>query len=96
MAPASATETRNFGGVTPAIFECVKVTSEAANGPIYEPRHADRGTATTTSTLWAVILDYVFDPALGEITYSLVHKTWLVPLSPIWQGIEQYIANCNT
>ena len=93
--PVSAAEVRTFGGVTPAIFECIKTTSEAANGTIYEPRNADRGTATTTSAIWAVVLDYVFDLAAGEIAYTLVHKTWIVPLSPVWQGIEDYIAGCS-
>lgn len=97
-APASeafAAESRTFNNVTPAVFDCVKRTSEAQQGTVYVETEANRGTATTSSTLWTVVMDYVFTPDTGDLEYELVRKTWIVPADTIWSGIADTIAGCR-
>jgi hypothetical protein len=89
-----APETRTFAGLTPEIFECLKSRSEARDGTVYEPRDADAGRATTSSLLWQVVIDYVFTPATGELQYTLVSKTRIIPIDAIWNGIDNLIAAC--
>jgi hypothetical protein len=92
--PAAAQESRTFPGVTPAVFECMRSKSEARDGTVYEPRDANRGTATTSSPLWSIVIDFVFEPATGDLHYTVVRKTFLIPVQAVWDGIVNLIAEC--
>lgn len=94
--PAAATgDQRTYGNITEAIFECVKVDSIEAQGTVYEPRDGPVGVATTRSPLWRVVVAYEHDVAAGELTYTLVRKSWIVPRSEVWNGIEEAIEACR-
>ena len=92
--PAWAAESRVFPFVTPIAFECVKAISAREHGTIYEQLDPDRGTATTATALWTVVLDYIRDPVNGDLRYTLVRKTWFVPMGAIWGGIEDTLRRC--
>jgi len=95
--PAVATdgEQRTYANVTEAIFECVKVDSIEAQGTVYEPRYGPVGVSTTRSALWRVVVAYEHDVAAGQLTYTLVYKSWIVPRAEIWNGIEDALARCS-
>jgi hypothetical protein len=84
-----------FQGVTPAIFECVKAKSEQQHGTKYVPRDADKGTATTKTTMYNVELAFEFNPTSGDLTYTLVKKSFIVPIGEVWKGIEKTLNSCR-
>lgn len=92
---AAATDTRTYQGVTQAIFDCVKTTSEAQHGTVYASAGGLTGTATTASSLYTVRMGFVFDPAGGSLAYTLVSKSFIVPTSAVWSGIETAITGCR-
>ncbi len=93
--PSMAAASHTYSGVTPAVFACVKSTSMEAQGTVYVETEANHGTATTTSTLWSVVMDYVFSPETQDLQYWMVHKTWVVPADAVWSGIAEMIASCR-
>ncbi|MCC6735458.1 MAG: hypothetical protein IT534_04950 [Bauldia sp.] len=92
---AAASAPRTFRDVTPAIFECVKATSEAQHGTIYDSADGLTGTATTSSSLYTVRMSFAFDPAAGSLAYTLVSKSLIVPASAVWSGIETALTGCR-
>ena len=84
-----------FHGVTPAIFECVKAKSEQEHGTKYVPRDADKGTATTKTTTYNVELAFEFNPSSEDLTYTLIKKSFIVPIAEVWRGIEKTIKSCR-
>jgi len=84
-----------FSGVTPEIFECVKAKSEKEHGTKYVPRDADKGTATTSTTMYKSKLGFEFNPGSGDLTYTLVDKSLIVPIKEVWKGIEKTISSCR-
>jgi hypothetical protein len=92
---AAAADGRAYDAVTPAIFECVKTTSSAEHGTVYESADGLSGTAVTSSSLYSVRLDFVFDPAAGSLAYTLLSKSFIVPTSAVWSGIEAALAGCR-
>jgi len=92
---ALAADGRTFSAVTPAIFECVKATSSAEHGTVYENVDGLAGTAVTASSLYTVRLAFTFDPAAGSLAYTLVSKSFIVPASAVWSGIEDALNRCR-
>lgn len=84
-----------FHGVTPAIFECMKATSEKQHGTKYVPRDGNKGTATTSTSMYKVELGFEFNPSSGDLTYTLIDKSWIVPISEVWKGIGDTINSCR-
>lgn len=92
---AIASDARTYSAVTPAIFECVKATSSAEHGTVYESVDGLTGTAVTASSLYTVRLTFAFDPAAGSLAYTLVSKSFIVPTSAVWSGIEDALNRCR-
>ncbi|MCW5715897.1 MAG: hypothetical protein KIT43_15405 [Bauldia sp.] len=92
---AFAADGRTYDAVTPAIFDCVKTTSSAEHGTVYESADGLSGMAVTASSLYTVRLDFTFDPAAGSLAYTLVSKTFIVPASAVWSGIEDALNRCR-
>lgn len=84
-----------FHGVTPAIFECMKATSEKQHETKYVPRDGNKGTATTSTSMYKVELGFEFNPSSGDLTYTLIDKSWIVPISEVWKGIGDTINSCR-
>lgn len=92
---AAAPDSRVYSDVSPGVFACVKDTSFSQQGTIYVEAEDGHGTATTTSSLWSVVMDYAFTPETRNLEYWLVRKTWIVPADAIWSGIADMIATCR-
>ncbi|CAN5115298.1 hypothetical protein BH09BAC6_BH09BAC6_07610 [soil metagenome] len=88
-------KTKTFNGVTPAIWECVKTTSLQEHGTIYAPAGATKGTATTSTIVGDVVLNFDFESSAGTVTYTIVKKPFIVGESTIWDGIQDTIDSCN-
>ncbi|HJV70261.1 hypothetical protein [Ideonella sp.] len=88
-------DSKTFSGVTPAIFSCVKTTSAEQHGTTYDPPNANQGISTTKGTGWIVKLKFEFDPADGDLKYTVVEKSWIVPISAVWNGIGDTINGCR-
>lgn len=84
-----------FHGVTPAIFDCVKATSAQQHGTKYIPPNGNQGTSNTTTATYFVNLGFNFDPNSGDLTYTLIDKSWIVPISAVWSGIGDTINSCR-
>jgi hypothetical protein len=84
-----------FGGVTPAIWDCVKTTSYNDHGTVYAPAGANQGTATTDTLVGTVALNFNFDPIKDTVAYTIVKKPFLVSADQIWNGIQDTIDGCN-
>ncbi len=92
---AAAADGRTYDAVTPAIFECVQAASSAEHGTVYESPDGLSGSAITASSLYSVRLDFAFDPAAGRLAYTLVSKSFIVPASAVWSGIEDALSRCR-
>lgn len=88
-------KTQNYRDVAPAVWACVRATTQKRHGTRYEPAGEDCGRATTHLFLGDVILDYAFDPKSRTLAYSLVKKPFLVAESQIWSGIQSTIERCR-
>ena len=84
-----------FYGVTPAVFACVKTTSNEQHGTVYAPPDANQGIATTSNSVWTVKLTFSFDSATEELSYTIVYKSWIVTETEIWNGIGDTINGCR-
>ncbi len=88
-------DSKTFTGITQAIFECVKSKSHQAHGTNYVPPNANKGTATTKGEGWEVQLGFELDTSSGDLSYTLLHKTWIVPEKSVWSGISSTIDECR-
>lgn len=88
-------KTRNFGGVKQAVWECVKKTSYEQHGTKYVPADGNQGTATTSTPVGEVVLNFDYDLAKETITYTIVKKPFLVSDDQIWNGIQETIDGCQ-
>jgi hypothetical protein len=84
-----------FNGVTPAIFACLKTTSGEQHGTKYAPPDGNQGTATTETSMYSVVLGFNFDPSASTLTYTLIKKSWIVPIGEVWNGITDTINSCR-
>ncbi|MDD5266972.1 MAG: hypothetical protein PHO08_07570 [Methylococcales bacterium] len=88
-------DSKTFHGVTQAIFDCVKTTSAQQHGTVYNPANGNSGTSKTTGTGWEVDMTFNFDPSSGDLAYTITYKTWIVPVSSVWDGISDTINLCR-
>jgi len=86
---------RTFGGITPAIWECVKATSLKDHGTVYAPEGAIKGTAATSTPVGEVVLSFNYDEKDSTVTYNIDKKPWIVGSSTIWEGIQSTIDGCS-
>lgn len=89
-------KSRTFGGVTTAVWQCLKTTSEKEHGTIYAPAGADQGTATTDTVVGTVELSYDYNAQKDSVTYKVVKKPFIVSDSQIWNGIQDTIDHCSS
>lgn len=89
-----AADTRTFHNVSRETYECTKDIGEARHNTIYEPRHADYGTATTSSFFWKLVVYYRFDPATGDLYHEILQRSWIIPVDRVWAGIADQISEC--
>ena len=95
-APAlAAGESRAFADVTAEVFQCVKETSSSRQGTLYASTDDVSGTATTSSTLWIVVMEYAFSLETESLNYSMIRKSWVVPTDAVWSGIADMITECR-
>jgi hypothetical protein len=88
-------KTRSFGGVTPAIWECVKTTSFNEHGTVYAPPGAAKGTATTSTPVGDVVLSFDYDASKDTVNYTITKKPFIVSDNTIWDGIQETIDGCS-
>ena len=86
---------RSFGNVTPAIWECVKTTSYKEHGTVYAPPGATKGTATTSTFVGEVVLDFDYEESKDTVSYTIVKKPFVVSDDQIWNGIQETIDHCS-
>jgi hypothetical protein len=86
---------RTYDNITPAIWACVKETSNQEHGTTYTG--PDQGTATTQIPIvGTLVMSYDFQASAGTLTYAIVKKPGLAPESRIWGGIESTIDGCRS
>jgi len=88
-------DSKTYHGVTQAIFDCVKETSTAKHGTVYDPADGNKGTSSTSGTGWSVDMTFDFNPTTGDLSYTITHKTWIVPVNQVWSGIADTINECR-
>ena len=89
-------KTRSFGGVTQAIWECVKTTSYQQHGTKYVPPDGNQGTATTSiPAIGDLVLNFDYDPMKDTVTYTIVKKPFIVSENQIWSGTQDTIDGCQ-
>lgn len=86
---------KTFKSVTPAIWSCLKASSEKEHGTKYDPPNANDGTATTDSIVGKIVLQFNFKPDQQTIGYTILKKPMLVSDNQIWNGIESGIQACQ-
>ncbi|MDW3190968.1 MAG: hypothetical protein R8G66_01350 [Cytophagales bacterium] len=86
---------RSFGGVSAATWDCVKSTSKSQHGTVYAPDGASEGTATTDTVVGTIVLHFEYDGPKDTVTYTIKSKPFLVSPSQIWDGIQDTIDGCN-
>jgi hypothetical protein len=90
------TDCRTFNGVTDSIFSCVKDKSFKEQGTVYDPKNGNQGKATTdVPAVGKIVVSFDFDPSAEKITYCIVSKPWIVPVSSIFDGIGDTINSCR-
>lgn len=88
--------TKIYGGVTAAIWECVKTTSLKDHGTVYAPDGANKGTATTNVPVIGTIeLGFDYDSVKDTVSYNIIKKPFLVSANQIWDGIQDTIDGCS-
>lgn len=88
-------QTRSFGGVTQAAWECVKTTSYQQHGTNYVPPDGNQGTATTSTIVGDIVLNFNYDPQKDTVTYTIAKKPLIVSADQIWNGIQEAIDGCQ-
>jgi hypothetical protein len=89
------TDCKTFNGVNQSIFTCVKKTSFAEHGTVYDPANGNQGKATTVVPLiGTIVVSFDFEPGAGSITYCIISKPLIVPASEIFGGIASTISSC--
>lgn len=88
-------KTKTFNGVTPIVWECVKTTSLKEHGTIYAPPGATSGTATTSTIVGDVVLNFDYESSKSSVTYTIVKKPFIVGEGTIWDGIQDTIDGCS-
>ena len=87
--------TRSFSGVTQAVWECVKTTSYQKHGTNYVPADGNQGTATTSTGVGEIVLNFDYNPTNETVTYTIVQKPMIITDGEIWMGIQETIDGCQ-
>lgn len=88
-------DSKTFDGVSPEVWEKVKAIARDRFGTVFVPEASTCGTATTTTPIGPVVLDYEHDPDARQITYTLRKKPMLVLSGQIWNGLAETIEECK-
>ena len=89
-------EVKVFRDITPSIFACVKASPNLRAK--YVPADADKGSASIAIGGHVMggdnqyDLNFEFDPAAGDLSYTLVKKRAYLPVSELWSLLERTIA----
>jgi len=43
--------------------------------------------------MYSVVLGFDFNPATGDLTYTQISKSWIVPISEVWSGVGEMISS---
>ena len=86
-------DSKTYNGITQAIFDCVKQTSQAEHGTTYTS--GDKGTATTSTPVGSVVLSFNLDTSASTLSYTIDKKPFIVSASTIWDGISDTINKCR-
>ncbi len=89
-------KSRTFGGVTTAVWQCLKTTSEKEHGTVYAPAGADQGTATTDSKIGTFVFSFDYNAQKDSVTYTVKQKPFFVTDGEIWNGIQEAIDHCGS
>lgn len=88
-------KSRSFGGITPAVWSCVKSTSFKEHGTVYAPADGSTGTATTGTIVGQVVLGFTYDSVKDTVSYNIQQKPFIVSDDQIWSGIQETIDHCS-
>jgi hypothetical protein len=88
-------KSRSFGGITPAVWSCVKSTSFNEHGTVYNPADGNVGTSTTSTIVGEVLLSFNYDSVKDTVSYNILKKPFLVSDDQIWSGIQDTIDHCS-
>lgn len=86
---------RTFDGVSEEVWERVKAIARIRFGTTFDPEASASGTATTTTAIGEVVMDFALDPEAEQITYVLRRKPLLILSGQIWSGLAETIAQCR-
>jgi hypothetical protein len=87
--------TRSYANVTQSIWDCLKSSSIAKQGTVYDPSDGNAGTATTETVVGKLVLQFAFDPSGASVSYTIDSKPFLVTEGEIWNGIQDSINACS-
>jgi hypothetical protein len=95
-------EVKVFHDITPSIFVCVKAAPKLPYRTKYVPADADKGSASITiiGTHFPAQdiqfdVNFEFDPARGDLSYTFVKKSLDVPVSVLWSALENVVESCR-
>jgi hypothetical protein len=88
-------KTRSFGGVTAAIWDRVRTSSEKEHGTKYEPRDGIQGTATTGTPVGEIMVEFSYDRAKETLNYTIRKKPLVVTENKIWEKIQKVVDHCR-
>lgn len=88
-------DSRTYEDVSSDVWERVKTIARDRFGTTFDPETSPAGTATTTTPIGDVVIDYALDPDAEQITYTLRRKPMLILSGQIWSGLEETIDRCR-
>lgn len=86
---------RTFDDVSFDVWERVKSIARERFGTTFDPESSPEGTATTSTPIGDVVIDYALDAASEQITYTLRRKPMLILSGQIWSGLAETIDRCR-
>jgi hypothetical protein len=86
---------KTYTGVTQTVWDCVKSSSIAKRGTVYDPSDGTQGTATTETGVGKLVMGFSFDAGASTITYTINSKPFIVTEGEIWSGIQDSISACG-
>lgn len=88
-------DSRTFEDVSSHVWEKVKTIARTRFGTTFDPETSPAGTATTSTPIGEVVIDYALDADAEQITYTLRRKPMLILSGQIWSGLEETIDRCR-
>ena len=92
-------EMKVFHDISPAIFACVKAAPYLHAK--YVPADADKGSASISisghfpAPDTQFDLNFEFDRAPGDLSYTFVKKSGYLPVSVLWSALENAVESCR-